>query len=300
MNIVNKLQIDIRNWIDKGLDYDFETMKTLSEINYFSDEDFEKSDIGHPYFGHRDVPLSAEYWNLDCLKRFEEIKSEPEKWELLKKCGWVDEYNNPTPIDYKFNSLGFRDDDFVEGDEDTIICLGDSFTNGIGMHRNLIWPTLLQEKLGKRVYNMGRDGGVDGAYVFRMLLYWWKKLRSKTVLIQFSPLWCREVLDKDGLYLVGNWTKEDERYKDIITSPIEIYLTHLRSMYAIQAFCDENKIDLHFIGFDKMNEIGQPIFARLMDGNIEPWHFARDLMHPGAPMHRGILETFLEKLNGQT
>lgn len=61
-------------------------------------------------------------------------------------------------ISYRYNSKGFRDDEWPEDLTDVVWCVGDSFTVGIGQPFEETWPQLLQKKLGKRCLNIGEDG----------------------------------------------------------------------------------------------------------------------------------------------
>lgn len=63
----------------------------------------------------------------------------------------IDQYEYK--IDYRYNSLGFRDneiDPFIKASEKRILFLGDSTTEGFGSQVNQRYSTLLLEKLGKK------------------------------------------------------------------------------------------------------------------------------------------------------
>ncbi len=86
------------------------------------------------------------------------------------------EKNRPNPayrdvdISYVLNSHGYREDEFDFNDErPTILCLGDSFTLGVGLPRKWIWPKLLEGMFeGVRVINLG-DGGASNDQMTRTL-----------------------------------------------------------------------------------------------------------------------------------
>lgn len=67
----------------------------------------------------------------------------------------------PYRIDYQYNSRGFRDkewpDTFKEL-QDSIWCVGDSFTLGTGSPIEHTWVSLLEQNLKKRCINISRDG----------------------------------------------------------------------------------------------------------------------------------------------
>lgn len=53
----------------------------------------------------------------------------------------------PDSITYKYNSLGFRCDEFDVPSEKSVLFLGCSITEGIGLPQEVIWPTLLLDKI---------------------------------------------------------------------------------------------------------------------------------------------------------
>jgi len=64
----------------------------------------------------------------------------------------------PHRVEYHYNSRGFRDAEWPQNLDDSILCLGDSFTVGIGQPQNHIWPSRLQTATGRRTVNISKDG----------------------------------------------------------------------------------------------------------------------------------------------
>lgn len=62
------------------------------------------------------------------------------------------------PIQYSYNSRGFRDSEWPSDLSQVIWCVGDSFTVGIGSPRTHTWPWLLQQRTGLRTINISMDG----------------------------------------------------------------------------------------------------------------------------------------------
>lgn len=50
-------------------------------------------------------------------------------------------------VSYKFNSSGFRCDDFVTGVEDPVLFLGCSFTDGIGLPMHEVWTHYVHQRI---------------------------------------------------------------------------------------------------------------------------------------------------------
>jgi len=79
--------------------------------------------------------------------------------DTLEHCHDKEHYLAYTKdISYRYNSRGFRDDEWPENLSDVIWCVGDSMTAGIGQPFAESWPQLLQQKTGKRCLNLGEDG----------------------------------------------------------------------------------------------------------------------------------------------
>jgi len=69
--------------------------------------------------------------------------------------------NYPYPIEYVYNSRGFRDAEWPESVDElrnAIWCIGDSFTVGLGSPLAHTWPYLLQQQSGRRCINVSMDG----------------------------------------------------------------------------------------------------------------------------------------------
>lgn len=67
----------------------------------------------------------------------------------------------PHKIEYKYNSRGFRDlewPDTLEELQNSIWCIGDSFTVGLGCPLPHTWVNILQTKTKKRCINVSMDG----------------------------------------------------------------------------------------------------------------------------------------------
>jgi lysophospholipase L1-like esterase len=97
----------------------------------------------------------------------------PEKKYLntdrLEECFDKDHFLSYTKdISYKFNSRGFRDQEWPEDLSDVIWCVGDSATVGIGQPFEEVWPQLLQQKLGRRCINVGEEACSNDTIALRV------------------------------------------------------------------------------------------------------------------------------------
>jgi hypothetical protein len=67
----------------------------------------------------------------------------------------------PYAVEYRYNSRGFRDDEWptsVEELKNCIWCFGDSFTVGVGSAIDHTWVNILQQRTGIRCINVSMDG----------------------------------------------------------------------------------------------------------------------------------------------
>lgn len=71
---------------------------------------------------------------------------------------WFAQYKYADKITYKYNSRGFRDNEWPEDLKNAIWCIGDSFTVGIGSPIEHSWPYLLRMMTGIPTINIGVDG----------------------------------------------------------------------------------------------------------------------------------------------
>jgi len=100
-------------------------------------------------------------------------------------------------IKYIYNNFGFRSNDDFSSTEEGIVCLGCSFTEGIGLPIELNWGHLLAKKLGKKHYNLGQGAlGLDSA--FRLLLGYKDKLKFKDVFLLIPPPYRYEWIISDN------------------------------------------------------------------------------------------------------
>ena len=61
-------------------------------------------------------------------------------------------------IDYKFNSHGYRDNEWPDDLSNVVWCVGCSAVLGTGQPFNETWPQLLETKINKRCLNIGEEG----------------------------------------------------------------------------------------------------------------------------------------------
>lgn len=132
--------------------------------------------FGVPYAGQ-----TLQWMPADTKENFDCMMQDPVHREYFAKQGWID----PEAITYKINTQGFRCDEF-KFDEPCMIALGCSFTMGIGLPVECLWPNLIGQQLGLKVYNLAW-GGIGADTCFRLARYWIPELQPKLVAMLTPP-----------------------------------------------------------------------------------------------------------------
>jgi hypothetical protein len=119
----------------------------------------------------------------------------------------------PWPVDYSFNSRGFRDQEWPTTDqelESAIWCVGDSFTVGIGQPFEHTWPQVLAKHTGKPCINLGRDGAANDQ-IARTVVDIVHYVHPANIVVMWSYLHRRSVSIDTG---VPNWKLWYDRLQD--------------------------------------------------------------------------------------
>jgi len=207
---------------------------------------------------------SERWWlSIDSKELYAKNFSDPVKKELMKSLGWDKRF-----FSYKFNRFGFRSDNNFEG-SNSILFLGCSYTMGIGLPYECIWPVIVSKKLNLQCVNLG-IAGTAADTCFRMSLYWIKKINPKIVVYLQPP--------KDRFELISN----NEEKPIVVLHPhtknhLDYFLEYISDETNSNLNAEKNKLAIEsiaksihckFLYFDSIN------FFESID-------FARDLMHPG-------------------
>ena len=107
-------------------------------------------------------------------------------------------------ITYRYNSKGFRDDEWPEDLSDVVWCVGDSFTVGIGQPFEETWPQVLQQELGKRCINIGENGCSNDKIQLRVNQIV-NQHHPKLIVVMWTYPWRRLVDGKDVHYDKGDF-----------------------------------------------------------------------------------------------
>lgn len=110
-------------------------------------------------------------------------------------CFDLDHFNSYSyPVEYVYNSRGFRDQEWPETLSEAIWCFGDSFTVGLGSPQSHTWPHLLAQSADRRTINISMDGA-SNSWIARKCLRVIREIQPSTIVIQWSYTHRREVED---------------------------------------------------------------------------------------------------------
>jgi hypothetical protein len=223
----------------------------------------------------------------DTKESFDQLMQDPGHREYFAKLGW----DQPGAITYNINSSGFRCPEF--NNTPCMIALGCSYTLGIGLPIESIWPTLVGNELGLMVANLAW-GGNSTDTCFRLAEYWIPKLQPKLVTMLAPPSSRFEILlDQNhndhrpaevimpeanssafshSDTFVQHWLLNDENSR----------LNQLKNCLAIQQLCAQHSVPCLI---EKAHDH--------MYWGREQIGYARDFMHGGPIIHKKIAEKML-------
>ena len=223
----------------------------------------------------------VEWFSTDDQDIFNKIMNDPAKRKVLEENGW-----DKKQFTYKFNSHGFRSDEF--SNEDSIMFLGDSYVFGTGVPNEVTWTYLVSQELKLRNFNLGISGGSNDTS-FRLAEHYIPQLKPKIIVHLTSFADRVELLTEDVVYtMLHNGFYLPERYmsfyKDWITTEENGLSNMKKNIYGIRYICQMHGIKL----IEARNQDYWEIPKR-PSGNI-----ARDLFHAGPDVHRIIANDILK------
>lgn len=209
------------------------------------------------------------------------------RYDDLKRFGWLEK-----SITYKFNSYGFRCDEF--SDRPTAMFLGCSNTVGVGIPYENTWAYIVSKELNLECANLGLGGGSSDS-AFRMCLGYIDIVKPKLVVYNQPPAARLEIINdrNDGVIENFQLFNYEHRYfqphgyiGDYISCKTNINMNKTKNLLAIKYLCHERNIK--FLYFDNYGENFGPVADRDM---------ARDLMHPGILHNAEFAEHVLTTLS---
>lgn len=249
---------------------------------------FQPSDYFHAYVGDEKAGRSCTYY-WDSFDSFEKFEKNIQLNKDLK-------YYLDHPIEYSINKLAHRNFKELEQFDDTIdLCLGDSYTFGVGLHREHIWTSLLEKDNDIEVYN----GALPGSGIltwYRTLRYISSKKTIRNLYILIPIGFARyEYYDpavnnyKELNVYIPTFEKEEGLWP--LMAEENISFMFAMGIDAVEGFCNRNNINFYFVtSKDIMME--KDLEGSYKEKNIP----ARDNRHFDTHYHLKILDIFKKKV----
>ena len=196
------------------------------------------------------------------------IKDEYIRQHLINN-GWLDPYS----ITYKYNSQGFRSEEFTK--QPAYVALGCSFTEGVGLPVESTWPYLLAEKIGYTVWNLG-VGGCSINTCCRILEHYINLLNVVGVCL-LEPPDARIDIEVNKIWVTMRQDNATNFYKSWAIDDKKIQENRISTIKLMQEICNK-----HNVGFYNFPSVGSAI----------PNDYARDMQHNGKLSHQSISNKF--------
>jgi hypothetical protein len=243
------------------------------------------------HYGTRYAGTTVEWLPTDTEEWFNHLMQNPDHQAYFRERGW----DQPGAITYKINSHGFRSGEFSM-DADSVVTLGCSYSVGIGLPNDGIWPTMVGKALNLDTYNLAW-GGASADTCFMLAQYWVPVLRPKLVILAAPPQSRIDILlsaDDPGTNIfetiMPNTTagkfSDDVFLKHWFTNERNASLNNSRNKLAIQALC--NNLNIPCLTYN-----AHDFFAR----SREEVGYARDYMHAGLEGHSMFTKKILSDCN---
>lgn len=226
---------------------------------------------------HNGLPVNTvlNWFPGDTKDRYQNNLSSKKTKKRLQELGWID-----TVIEYKFDSLGFRNDFDYDLTESYNLVLGCSISFGIGVKKEDIWYHHLLDKFPEKFYNASIPGGSFTSCV-RTLIGLLQLGFKVNRIFTLSPGFDRYDVYQDSRWKsVAWWSDHHSNTKKLILEKKHLDLVYLINSLALQDLCSKNNIELINISTNR-KDIDCLICSDLC---------GRDLEHPGVDFHKHIAE----------
>lgn len=238
------------------------------------------------HFGKRYARQTLYWLPSDTEETYHKNCQQQEYVDYIKQQGW-DKFDS---IIYRINSLGFRGDEF-NFEQPCLVTLGCSFSVGIGLPEQDVWPWLLGRELNLPVVNLAW-GGYSADSCFRLAEYFLPKLNAQLCVMVapppdrlellgisnkphnfevFLPQSMSNLYNHNDVYL-KHWMIEDENKR----------LNNLKNKLAVEMLCYTHRVKC--LTYDVFDFFSKP---------KEEIGYARDYLHAGPKGHKMAVEEIL-------
>jgi hypothetical protein len=232
----------------------------------------------HSYTLHRNKQL---LWiDSDSKEEFDANMQDPERRMQLEKYGW----DRPEIITYQFNGHGFRCQEFDQSLG--VIALGCSFTAGVGLPVDSVWPAIVGAKLNLPVWNLG-IGGASMDTCFRLLYHYIHQLNAEYVLLLTPPDQRFELHTPDKVLCFHPQTIYHNIQKWWYQCSSNGQLNYIKNVMAIAELCRQHNRRLI---------VQTPDNALFGLPHRDRWPPARDMLHVGTQEQKKCANLFLQAI----
>lgn len=159
----------------------------------------------------------------------------------------------PHNITYNYNSRGFRDQewpDSIEALRDSIWCIGDSFTMGLGCPVEHTWPYILSTSTDSRIINVSMDGA-SNEWIARITEQIVHSVNPSRIVIMWSYTHRREhsnlLLNDEDRRIYSSVSGNDEDWINFLSCKQRVDLITKSVQFAIPDFhVQSSKIISHW------------------------------------------------------
>lgn len=256
---------DWQGWLNTqqqefGHDYDFYLQNALFTNALHGNREIWSPDV-------TPKPFTVLWQGLDNEEAYEKHMESPDTRSQLEQWGWIGR-----KIEYHINSWGFRSErefDTVTGP--SLITMGCSFTFGTALPVESIWPTLVSERLGLELINLGTPGhGLD--LNTQWLISQGHVVKDpKAIIILMPPsgriTWVESINNR----IVGNTFSMTHLTRVADNVALNAHMSYVRNINTIELWARSRNIPVYvFAGFaGKQSTFG---VGRDLRHNGEPWH----------------------------
>ena len=241
------------------------------------------------HFGRPLANQELEWLPTDTEESYKKLIQDPGHRAYFANLGW----DQPGAITYKFNSQGFRADEFDGGPY--MVALGCSYTAGIGLPDSATWARKTAQALGMKCANLAW-GGYSADSCFRLAEYWVPELRPAYVCMLVPPRSRVEVLLDEQDLSTKQFPMEVfmPQSHSSLFSPNDHYLKHWflndknaminqrKNVLAVRQLCADLNIPCTIYNAEEH-----------MWWSREEIGYARDYMHGGPKIHNILTEKFV-------
>jgi hypothetical protein len=241
-----------------------------------------------PHYGKQYAGQTLEWLSTDTEKNYQTHCKRSDYCEYIKNKGW----DQPGAITYRINSLGYRGDEF-DPDKPCLLALGCSFSAGIGLPEQDVWPWQLGQYLNLPVINLSWPG-YSADTCFRLAEFFLPRLNVELCVMLAPPVARIELVGPnlapgvDFEVFMPEGMSDRYNANDAYLNQWMIYeensrLNTVKNKLALEMLCYKHQVPC--LTYDYSQYFGR---------SREEVEYARDYMHAGPRGHTMLTENIIK------